>query len=840
MPLHRPESPRSSTDGGQLPLIRFDWPSPPYASFPDTLADEAGWHCALEGSTGQAQSCRLEWLDAQGRSVRISLPPHRATIPVRFSMLRSITLRDPLTPRVPAAGEADSQFAEYNQLLNHRPRVQYQLYLRDGTRQTGNTIGYVENSLGLFLFPPVNEDDHVQRVFYPTEAYERVQLGEQLGHVLVEQQAITAAQIESVAQEQEHIRTRKLGDYLVLKEVVSAEQLMQALDQQARMPMVRIGEALTALGLVSEKQLADALEKQRMERNAPLGEMLVQSGMLTRQDLQIALARKMGFPVVDVANFPVDPNAIRKIPYSIASRLRVLPLLFREGALVVAAEDPSRRTTVEELEFAAQVKVVAALASTAQLAQTIPKVYAKLGLDGNGPQDDASLSPEGPQSEPTADLLRESLELQSLERSEENERQIEQSDNSLVRLINTMIIDAHSQGASDIHIETYPSKRKVRIRFRRDGVLALYMELPHTYRSALVARLKIMCDLDISERRKPQDGKIDFARYSSKHPIELRVVTLPTLGGAEDVVMRVLTSAIPVPMDQLGLSTQNYEAITEAINRPYGMVLCVGPTGSGKTTTLHSMLQHLNSPTRKIWTAEDPVEITNPDLRQVQVNAKIDWTFAKALRSFLRADPDVVMVGEIRDKETAQVAIEASLTGHLMLSTLHTNSAPETVIRLLDMGMDPFNFADSLLAILAQRLTRRLCTACKKAEPADAEHTQELLHDYLRAFPPDLRPKPETLLADWTRRYGQDGRLVRYRPVGCSSCAQAGYRGRMGLHELLRVDPQIRHLIQTAARPEEIQQTAMRSGHFRTLRQDGIEKVLQGHTSIDEVRANCN
>ena len=274
------------------------------------------------------------------------------------------------------------------------------------------------------------------------------------------------------------------------------------------------------------------------------------------------------------------------------------------------------------------------------------------------------------------------------EREGLDEKPIEQSDNSLVRLINTMIYEAHQQGVSDIHIETQPGREKVRIRFRKDGQLKPYLELPHTYRQALLARIKIMCDLDISERRRPQDGKINFARFVPSCQIELRVATIPTNNNLEDAVLRILASAKPIPLQQLGLSPYNREALEQAIQRPYGMVLCVGPTGSGKTTTLHSALAHINTPDRKIWTAEDPVEITQAGLRQVQVNPKIDWTFARALRAFLRADPDVIMVGEIRDAETAQIAVESSLTGHLVLSTLHTNSAPETVTRLLDMGMD--------------------------------------------------------------------------------------------------------------------------------------------------------
>jgi type II secretory ATPase GspE/PulE/Tfp pilus assembly ATPase PilB-like protein len=303
--------------------------------------------------------------------------------------------------------------------------------------------------------------------------------------------------------------------------------------------------------------------------------------------------------------------------------------------------------------------------------------------------------------------------------------------------------------------------------------------------------------------------------------------------------VRLLSSAKPIAMDQLGLSAGNYKRLAAAIERPYGMVLCVGPTGSGKTTTLHSALNHINTPDRKIWTAEDPVEITQAGLRQVQVNPKIDWTFAKALRAFLRADPDVIMVGEIRDVETARTAIEASLTGHLVLSTLHTNSAPDTVTRLLDMGMDPFNFGDSLLAVLAQRLVRRLCPHCRTAREATAEEIDELLQDHIHVFAPEEQPNREAVMADWLARYGSHGALLHYESKGCPHCEGSGRRGRAAIHELLCVTRDLRRLIQTGSRVEELQRQGLADGML-TLRQDGIEKVLSGVTTMAEVRATSN
>ena len=296
----------------------------------------------------------------------------------------------------------------------------------------------------------------------------------------------------------------------------------------------------------------------------------------------------------------------------------------------------------------------------------------------------------------------------------------------------------------------------------------------------------------------------------------------------------VQTCALPI------LANDTLAKLKGVITRPHGMVLCVGPTGSGKTTTLHAALGHINTPERKIWTAEDPVEITQAGLRQVQVNPKIDWTFAKALRAFLRADPEVVMVGEVRDSETAQMAVEASLTGHLVMSTLHTNSAPETITRLLDMGLDPFSFADSLLAVLAQRLVRRWCAHCVTAQPATVEDTFQMLDEFLNSYPdPGQAPDRDRLLGDWIRRFGVDGALQMHHAPGCEHCNQSGFSGRVGLHELMVISREVRRLIQTKARAEDFQRVAMSEG-MRTLRQDGLLKVLAGQTSIGEVRATSN
>jgi type II secretory ATPase GspE/PulE/Tfp pilus assembly ATPase PilB-like protein len=417
------------------------------------------------------------------------------------------------------------------------------------------------------------------------------------------------------------------------------------------------------------------------------------------------------------------------------------------------------------------------------------------------------------------------------------------ADNELVKLVNKVIIDAYNQGASDIHVEPYPGKAKTEIRFRKDGSLGPYIEVPASYRAAIAARIKIMCDLDISEKRKPQDGKIKFKKFGPLD-IELRVATIPTQGGVEDIVMRILAAGEPMPLDKMGFTVANLEKLQATVAKPYGLFFVCGPTGSGKTTTLHSVLKSLNTPDTKIWTAEDPVEITQKGLRQVQVNKKAGLDFAAVMKSFLRADPDIIMVGEMRDKETTSTGIEASLTGHLVFATLHTNSAPESIIRLLDMGMDPFNFSDALLGILAQRLAKRMCS-CKQAYTPDAAELTSFLREYCEElmstarFKADPKGAMEAVYKDWVKQYGNDkGQLTFYKPVGCDKCNGSGMKGRCGLHELLIATDKLKKLIQEHARVADMLAQCLEDG-MRTLKQDGMEKCLTGVTHIKEVRSVC-
>lgn len=400
---------------------------------------------------------------------------------------------------------------------------------------------------------------------------------------------------------------------------------------------------------------------------------------------------------------------------------------------------------------------------------------------------------------------------------------VDENDSAIVRLANQIIADAYRMGTSDIHIEPYGEKKETLVRFRVDGSCFEYMKIPPSYRRAIVSRLKIMSNLDIAERRKPQDGKIKF-RIADNREIELRVATVPTSGiGNEDVVMRILAASEPLPLEKMAFSERNLQELKKIAEKPYGIILCVGPTGSGKTTTLHATLGHINKPERKIWTAEDPVEITQYGLRQVQVHPKIGFTFAMAMRAFLRADPDVIMVGEMRDKETADTGIEASLTGHLVFSTLHTNSAVETVTRLLDMGCDPFNFADAMLGVLAQRLCKRLCRDCREEYRPNKEEYDDLVEGYGVEY--------------WEKLgVAYDAGFKLYRGKGCDNCNKTGFKGRIGLHELLLGTDRMKRLIQNKVKTEDMLKVALEDG-MTTLVQDGVQKVLQGHTTFKQVKA---
>jgi len=582
-----------------------------------------------------------------------------------------------------------------------------------------------------------------------------------------------------------------------------------ALFNQKRMARTRANKFTYLLEnhIISEKELEKAIWDARQFRE-PIETILLRQLKIPKKEIGKSLSQFYRVPFEEFNKTAPIPGALLtglKVPY-MRNNLWV-PLREEDGKIVIAVDSPNDLQKVDDIKSLFPAK---ALTFCVALKEDILEYIKHFTHDE---KELASMD------EIIAQLRSEESEI------EEAEGSVGEEDSAVVQLVNKMIIDSYSRGASDIHIEPFPGKQNTQVRIRVDGACAVYQTIPYAYRNAIVSRIKIMSDLDIAERRKPQDGKIKFKKYGGLD-IELRVATVPTQGGMEDVVMRILAAGEPIRLNNLGMSPKNLESFKSIIKQPYGIVFVCGPTGSGKTTTLHSALGYINKPEIKIWTAEDPVEITQRGLRQVQMLPKIGLDFAAAMRSFLRADPDVIMVGEMRDKETTHIGIEASLTGHLVFSTLHTNSAPESITRLLDMGMDPFNFADAILGILAQRLARTLCKNCKEPYHPKRQEYDELKREY----------GDDEFFEKEIPDYTED--LTLYRPKGCEKCNNTGYAGRCGIHEMLLGTDEIKKLIQIKAPMEQIRRQAVKDG-MTTLKQDGILKIFDGKLDLLQVRKVC-
>ncbi len=567
----------------------------------------------------------------------------------------------------------------------------------------------------------------------------------------------------------------------------------------------KLGEILVKENLISAEQLKQALEHQRAN-GGRLGNSLVKLGFLSDDEVTAVLSRQYGVPSINLAYFEVDPNVIKLVPIETAMKYQVLPLSRVGSSLTLAMADPTNVFAMDDIKFMTGFNIEPVVASETAITDAIKKHYGSI--------EDVERKKEIEELVSFIDEGQtESVELEAEDESTLNLAQLERAaeEAPVIKLVNYILTDAVKRGASDIHMEPY--EKEYRVRYRIDGLLQTIMNPPVKLRDAIISRVKIMAKLDISEKRLPQDGRImiKMMHNGRKKQLDFRVSVLPTLHG-EKIVMRLLDKEnLRLDMTKLGFEPESLEKFQKAIFKPYGMVLVTGPTGSGKTNTLYSSIAQLNKADTNIITAEDPVEFQLPGINQVQMKEQIGLNFAAALRSFLRQDPNIILVGEIRDFETAEIAIKAALTGHLVLSTLHTNDAPATISRLMNMGIEPFLVATSVHLICAQRLVRRICTECRVEDPV----SPQVLID--AGFTPE------------------EVKTVKvYKGQGCSACGNKGYRGRVGLYEVLEVTDEMRELILVGASALELRKKAIEQGMI-SLRRSGLTKVAAGQTTLEEV-----
>ncbi len=568
-----------------------------------------------------------------------------------------------------------------------------------------------------------------------------------------------------------------------------------------------LGQLLLKAKLITEEQLNEAVRLQKIEGKR-LGSILLKLGIINEESLITFLSRQYNAPAINLSDYKIDTSLLKLIPYETARKYQLIPISKDGAALRVAVVDPSNNFATDEVRFLTGMKISVHVAAESMIMDAIEKYYPKKDTVKASAKNSSAGQKDLLEIEDLNKVIGSALEDLTVVEEKDDKDFPREVDAPIVKLANGILMNAIKAGTSDIHIE--PSETLVRVRYRTDGVLQPVLKLPVKIKNALTSRLKIMSHLDISERRLPQDGRIKL-KFGEDREIDFRVSTLPTLWG-EKVVLRLLDkSSLQLDLTKLGFEEKPLQHFMDAIEKPYGMILVTGPTGSGKTTTLYSALSQLNKPGVNIMTAEDPVEYNFFGINQVHIREDIGLTFAAALRSFLRQDPDIIMVGEIRDFETAEIAIKAALTGHLVLSTIHTNDAPSTVTRLINMGIEPLLVSSSVIIVLAQRLARKICLNCKEEQTIS-----------------------ETALLKVGMTPEEISNAQCYIGLGCSECNNTGYKGRIALYEVMPIKEDVRELILQGASTVEIKKEAVRLG-MSTLRRSAIQKVLDGTTSIDEI-----
>ncbi len=810
-----------------------DWPLPSWLMTPPTalslrqikvvFADGASRVGELESATLHGLDLTLDW----------RAPPTLMVMP--WAQLRSVTRMAPLVPntRLETDLSSDPNKVTWDARINHQ-LIPFRARLAKGNGGkiiTGQCMGCLPGAYGLFLYVEQPNGQFLAE-WVSAAALDTVEVGRQLWRIGYNETLNASAGPPQLTPRLAERRAAARAPDPAPIPITSVARLLVALDVARTAPLPNLERILLDLEFVTPEILASCAT-----RAAPgeLLNVLRDEGVLSPKQLQHALSRLASLPEVDLRRFQFGADC-GALDISHIRRYQVCPLGATADCFYLATANPTDQAVVPLLSALLNKRVQLVWAAGAEVNEHLAQLEATATRQTSPAPGPARKAP-GPSNTWATDADVDALMAKALADVDRDLptgqiADIAESSN-FVLLVRRIIEDAQRLNASDIHIETNPGQMVTRVRFRRDGDMEPYRELPAVLRGPLVSRIKVMARLDISEHRRAQDGKINFTEFGG-HELELRVAVLPTHDGLEDVVLRLLASGKPIALTKLGLQTRDESKLLAMSARSFGLILAAGPTGSGKTTTLHSLLKEVNTDQRKIWTAEDPIEITQEGLRQVQVNPKIGVTFASAMRAFLRADPDIIMIGEIRDDETAKIAIEASLTGHLVLSTLHTNSASESVVRLLDLGMDPMNFADSLIGIVAQRLVRALCQKCALSTPLTAAGFDELLREYIAGSPLDAEEGRKRLTEAAAIADANVGFTVK-TAVGCPNCNSKGYKGRMGIYEVLQNTPAMRELIQRRARPAEIFAAAIQMG-MRSLRHDALEKLLQGRIDLRQAR----
>jgi len=695
-----------------------------------------------------------------------------------FADVRSLELVDP----VPASTDILPPAAAQGGRGAPGTVSPFRIEFSDGERLEGTTRGALADDASLHLFPPV-EGDRVRRLFVPRAVVHRYSIGPRIGEALVERNVISEQDLESAVMEQKRRRSKRLGEYLLERSILSAEQLEKALQTRPDERGMKLGEFLVSEGLITREQLGEVLRAQQHDRNTRLGEILVEADPATYEAVSAVLAEKLEVPYVKLRNMDIDPQALFTVPEDVARRLQVMPLMIHGERIVVACSDPANDDVYKVLRFATQRNVEFVVAESTDIDWAIEKYYGLAEAGGDI---------EAVEGEAETD---EDADLEDVQRLG--------SDSPIVRLVNRIIVDAVRKRASDIHLR--PGERSVEILYRVDGSLIDVVSFGRSVLAQMVARVKVVASMDIAEHRLPQDGRARVLHDG--RPVDLRISTIPTVHG-ESVVIRILDQSQRVAaLSDVGFRPADLDRLRALLDRSFGLVLVTGPTGSGKSSTLYSCLEQVREQNVNVITVEDPVEFRMAGVEQVQVKESIGFTFARALRNILRHDPDVIMIGEIRDQQTARIAVESALTGHLVLSTLHTNAAVPTIYRLTDMGVEPYLVASGVSGVLAQRLIRLNCRHCRQEEEIGAK---------IRS------------------RLGVSEAEIFYRGRGCDRCNGTGSSGRRVVYELLTMTRELRQLTASGAPEAKLQAQALDDGLI-PLTTHALELARKGITSLAEV-----